>query len=201
MTLMDPKGLADRIVMLGFVRLGRFRLSSGRTSSIYVDLREYPMHPREFREALRALAARVRAIPQLRGDETLAGVATGGIAWAVGAALLLEVPATYVRPGAKDHGTSRLVEAEVSGRRIVLVDDVATTGSSLERAAAAVEDSGGEVVAAVVVVDRLQGARERLASIGVPLYSLVTLRDLVDAMMRLRPGHPLLGEARREVGV
>lgn len=198
---MDPSGLADRIVRLGFVRLGRFRLSSGKTSSIYVDLREYPMHPREFREALEALASRIRSIPQWRGGEALAGVATGGIAWAVGAALLLGVPATYVRPGVKGHGTSRLVEANVSGRRVVLVDDVATTGGSLERAAAAVKDAGGEVVAAVVVVDRLQGARERLASVGVPLYSLVTLSDLVDAMARLRPGDPLLEEARREVGV
>jgi len=192
--------VAEAVVGLGLVRLGEFTLSSGRRSRLYIDLRELPMHPTAFREAAEALASLVERAVGDTGSDTLAGVATGGILWAAAVGLLLGMPVTYVRPEPKSHGRGRLVEADVEGRRIVVVDDVATTGGSLARAVQALRAAGGDPRAAVVVVDRLQGAGERLAGEGVRLYSLLTACDLLRVMEPGRPGDPLLASALEELG-
>ena len=195
------RGIVELIVSIGAVKLGEFTLASGARSSVYVDLREFPMHPREFREAVRRMASRAGELMGSTGAEVIAGVATGGIPWAIGVALELGAPATYVRPEAKGHGTSRRVEARVAGRRVLIVDDVATTGGSLAAAIEALRGAGASVKAALVVVDRLQGARERLAGLGVPLYSLATLRDILEYMAGRGLGDPyLLERALAEVG-
>ena len=195
------KDIVELILSIGSVKLGEFTLASGARSSVYVDLREFPMHPREFREAVRRMASRARELMETTGAEVVAGVATGGIPWAIGVALELGVPATYVRPEAKGHGTSRRVEARVAGRRVLVVDDVATTGGSLAAAIDALRGAGASVGAALVVVDRLQGAREKLAGLGVSLHSLTTLRDIIEYMAGRGLGDPrLLERALAEVG-
>jgi orotate phosphoribosyltransferase len=193
--------LARLVVDVGAVRLGEFKLSSEARSSVYVDLRVMPMHPREFRRALEILAEVAREAMRESEAEVIAGVATGGIVWAIGLALALEAPATYVRLQAKGHGTSRRVEADVSGRGVLVVDDVATTGSSIAGAVEALREAGARVGAALVVVDRLQGARERLESMGVRLYAGTTLREvLLELEARGLYDRALLERAWREVG-
>jgi orotate phosphoribosyltransferase len=193
--------VARDIVGLGLVRIGDFKLSGGGRSRVYIDLRSYPMHPPEFRAALEELTQVIRGLRGYDRNTVLAGVATGGIPWAIGASLLLGVPATYVRPEPKGHGTSRLVEAEVAGRRVVVVDDVATTGGSLASAVEALRGAGADVIAAVAVVDRGQGAAERLSAIGVPLYSVTTLEEVLRELASRRPGDPQLLSALEEVGL
>jgi len=195
------RDLARLVVDAGAVRLGEFKLSSGARSSIYIDLRVMPMHPREFRGALSLLAGLAREAMRESGADVIAGVATGGIVWAIGLGLALEAPATYVRLEAKGHGTSRRVEADVEGRSVLVVDDVATTGSSIAGAVEALREAGARVGAALVVVDRLQGARGRLESMGVRLYAGTTLREvLLELEARGLYDKALLERAWGEVG-
>ena len=147
-------------------------LSSGRRSDIYVDLRLVPGIPRLYRLALALLYAEAYRV--LDTIDLIVGVATGGVPWASGLALLSGLPSGYVRKERKGHGTGRSVEAPGPGRAL-LVDDVATTGGSLARAVEALRREGYEVGHALVLVDRGEGAREKLDGLGVELMSVLTL--------------------------
>lgn len=176
----EPR-LVEILKRANCIKLGRFVLSSGGESTIYIDLRSILSHPREFR-ALAELST--TAIRGLRFD-ILAGVESSGIPLATALALLLEKPMIYVRKEAKAHGTRRLIEGDFRpGLRALLIDDVATTGSSLERAVSALRSEGLEVEDAFVVVDRGEGARERLAALGVRLTSMITLSQLLSSLER-----------------
>ena len=157
------------------VRFGEFRLSSGEYSPYYLDLRVVPSRPRLFKWVVTLMRGLVE------GVDAVVGVATGGLPYAAALAYELGIPMGYVRREAKHHGTSRIVEGEVSGR-VAVVDDVATTGESLAVAIEAVRAVGAEPVKAVVVVDREQCASRRLAQLGVTLERLFTARQLLEAL-------------------
>ncbi len=105
----------------------------------------------------------------------------GGLPLATGVALRLGRPLIYVRKDRKDHGTMKQLEGDYNqGQRVLLIDDVATTGGSLIEAARILRSSGLEVAEALVVVDREEGAREALRSEGIELYSLTTLKRILE---------------------
>ena len=96
-----------------------------------------------------------------------------------------EVPSFFVRKKPKPHGTQLLIEGmdDLGGetlrdKRVVLVDDVATTGGSILQAVDQVESEGGTITDAIVVLDREEGAADVLAKRGVRLHSLYTATDL-----------------------
>ncbi len=171
---------ARLLVEAGAVLRGRFRLSSGRESDIYIDARRLIGDSRAFPAMLGLLAAHARHLAV--GAHAVVGVATGGIPWAVGLALLLGLPAGYVRLEAKGHGTQGSLEGWRGRGPVILVDDVATTGGSLARAAAILRSHGAEPMSAVVIVDREEGAAERLAEHDIVLEPLTTLSAVRKAL-------------------
>ncbi len=176
--------LAEEIVRLGLLRFGRFRLSSGMESPVYVDLRGACSHPPLFRAMVRSLSDLVR-----RGrHDAVCGVAVSGLPLATGVALELGLPLLYWRPRRKDHGTMAELEGIAEeGWDVAVVDDVSTTGSSILRAVWALRRAGVRVRSAYVVVDRGEGAEERLGSEGVRLRWILRLDDLLE---RVSPGAP-----------
>ncbi|MDI7268461.1 MAG: orotate phosphoribosyltransferase [Myxococcota bacterium] len=163
------------------VRRGTFKLASGRTSDFFIDCKSVVLSAEGHVLCGVALAALARAFDPVHA---YAGVALGGCALASAAsfasALLGEpVPALYVRKEPKDHGTGRLVEGteRLSGRRVVLLEDVVTTGGSTIRAAEALRGQGLDVAGAACIVDRVEGGREALDAAGLPLRSLFTRGD------------------------
>jgi orotate phosphoribosyltransferase len=87
----------------------------------------------------------------------------------------------YVRKKPKEHGTQRMIEGDPDVKGVaVVVDDVATTGSSILRAVGALKEAGFTVRDALVVVDRDEGAAQALEKGGVKLHSLLALRELLD---------------------
>lgn len=173
--------LARRLVAVGGLRLGEFRLTSGAVSPVYVDMRSLLSDPRGRLAAVAGLSALLVQVEEELGPvDAVVGVATGGVPWASMLAAASGKPLGYVRPRAKEHGTGRRVEGAASGR-VVVVDDVATTGGSVASAAEALRGEGAEPVAALVLVDREQGAAERLRALGLRLYRVATLRGLLSA--------------------
>ncbi len=171
--------LVKELVEAGGLRIGGpFRLRSGVLSRIYVDARSLYSRPIGRRLAATLLASAIEGL----GVEidAILGVATGGIGWAILAAEQLGLPAGYVRPEPKDHGLERLVEGGIEdGSRVVLVDDVVTTGSALLGAIGFTEASGLNVVGVAVLVDRCQGASEKFMEKGIPFARVLTLREIV----------------------
>ncbi len=181
---MDKDQIIKRLLDIGAVKKGRFRLSSGRESDIYIDLRLVPSHPSVFRLIIEHLFLEFYGL--LKKKSALVGVATGGISWATALAYRAGLPAGYVRPKRKEYGLSRRVELdERVTDSVILVDDVATTGKSLADAIDVLREEGIIVDTALVIVDRNEGAQELLREKGAHLYSLLSLdniRRLLDGL-------------------
>ncbi|ADV64873.1 orotate phosphoribosyltransferase [Desulfurococcus mucosus] len=158
----------------GMVKIGSFKLSSGVESPFYIDLRRLYMHP----ELAKAITLELIRVVGLSDVDAVVGVATAGIPLAAYVSCLTGKPMAYVRSERKNHGTNSLIEGDVSGLRVLVVDDVSTTGSSILRAIEAVREAGGTPMKAGVIVDREQGARGALARHGVELYWLTTARRI-----------------------
>ena len=156
------------------VQFGEFELSHGGTSNYYVDKYLFETDPRCLRLIASAFADRV-------GDETLAGVALGAVPLVAVTSTETDAPYVVVRKQAKEYGTGNRIEGRLSaGDRVVVLEDIATTGRSALDAVEALRDAGATVDRVLVVVDRGEGARERLADAAVELDALVTAAELLD---------------------
>jgi orotate phosphoribosyltransferase len=173
----DRASLARRIYQTSHLT-GTFVLRSGVTSSEYFDKYRFEADPALLREIGAAMA---RLLPD-RVD-ALAGLELGGVPLATVLSQLTGLPAAFVRKQAKPYGTRRLAEgADLAGRRIVVVEDVVTSGGAVVGSCAALREQGAEVAAAVCVIDREQGGAANLAAVGVELRPLFTMGQLVGAM-------------------
>lgn len=159
---------------------GRVVLSSGREADYYVDLR---------RITLDGVAAPLVGEVMLDLTEGLDYVAAGGLtlgADPVAAAMLhaaaargRALDAFVVRKTEKQHGLQRRIEGpDVSGRRVLAVEDTSTTGGSVLAAVEALREAGAEVVAVAVIVDRDTGAKQRIQDAGLPYFAAYDLADL-----------------------
>lgn len=161
----------------GLVRLEEpVVLASGRVSQDFVDAKAALARGDDLRRACEAILAELGDVP----FDAVGGLTMGADAFAHGISVLTGCEWFVVRKEPKGRGTNRLVEgARIGpGTRVLLVDDVVTTGGSIQRAFEAVEATGSTVVAAATVVDRGDEAARFFAERGVPYVALATWRDL-----------------------
>jgi orotate phosphoribosyltransferase len=177
--------LAKFIIKTGALKFGVFELSSGAISPYYIDLRLIPGEPSAFISAVDMLEGSINGIG--KGQfERVGGVPTAGISYAAALSYKLRKPLIYVRKEAKSHGTQKMVEGLLlPGDRVVLVDDLVTTGHSLIEAARAIRLEGGIVEHAVVLVDRLEEGAQRLMEHNIQLHALATIRQIIDKLREL----------------
>jgi orotate phosphoribosyltransferase len=170
---MAGQQLIDALRDADAVRFGEFELSHGGTSSYYVDKYLFETDPRCLELIAAAFAERVEA-------ETLAGVALGAVPLVAVTAVETGLPYVIARKQAKEYGTGNRIEGRLAeGERVVVLEDVATTGQSALEAVEALREAGAVVERVVVVVDRQEGAAELLAEHGVTLESLLTAEELL----------------------
>lgn len=155
------------------VRFGEFELSHGGTSEYYVDKYLFETDP----DCLRLIA---RAFADRLDDETLAGVALGAVPLVAVTSVETGLPYVIARKKAKEYGTANRIEGRLpEGEEVVVLEDIATTGTSAADAVEALRDAGAVVNRAIVVVDRQEGGAETLAEHDVELEALVTAEELL----------------------
>lgn len=154
---------------------GSFTLRSGRTSSFYLDKYLFSTRPEVLRELGRLFAQRIRPLNPAR----LAGAELGGIPLVTAASLETGLPCIFVRNQKKDYGTAKQLEGVLHpGDRVVIVEDVATTGGQALEAASVLRRAGADVLAIIATIDRQEGARENVEKAGIRFDALFTKTDL-----------------------
>lgn len=159
---------------------GEFVLRSGATSNRYFDKYLFESDPELLAEVAQSLAS---LVPE--DTEVLAGLELGGVPLAVMLGQLTGLPVVFVRKQAKPYGTMRLAEGgEIAGRRLLVVEDVVTSGGQVVASTRDLRERGAIVDSAVCVIDREAGGPEALAEAGVALAALYTMEDLLRASGR-----------------
>jgi len=153
---------------------GEFTLRSGAVSNIYFDKYLFEADP----IMLRAIADGLQPlIPS--GSEALAGLEMGGIPVATMLSQRSGLPTLFVRKKAKEYGTCKLAEGgQVSGRSLVIVEDVVTSGGQILLSAKALRELGAEISVVLCVIDREAGGTESLAGEGLELRPLYRRSEL-----------------------
>ena len=165
------------------IKFGDFTLASGKSSSYYVDLRLVPSYPREFRMMTKYLENQITEDIGLDNFESIVSVPTGGLVIASALAIETVKPLIYVRSKPKDYGTSKSVEGKIhDGMKVVMIDDVATTGGSVVNAIKSLTDVNVPVKDAYVIVDRMEGANEALADLGVKMHSILNILQIAEVL-------------------
>ena len=183
----DPRAaLTLTLADIGAIRFGEFTLASGKTSPIYVDLRLLASHPAALRQAARAYADLLRAEVGVGEPGTrmrLAAIPYAALPIGTAVALELDLPLIYPRKEIKAHGTARQIEGEYeAGDRVVVLDDLITTGGSKLAAIQPLKEAGLEVRDVVVLIDREQGGGAELAEAGYRLHAVLRLSEMLDLL-------------------
>ncbi|MBI4489872.1 MAG: orotate phosphoribosyltransferase [Deltaproteobacteria bacterium] len=170
------KELARRIYAVSNVK-GRFVLRSGVTSEEYFDKYLFESDP----ILLRQIAQEMSQLIPAKVD-ALAGLEMGGIPLATVLSQFTGLPALFVRKQAKEYGTCKFAEGgEISGRKLVVIEDVVTSGGQIIESSKALRILGGEIVGVLCVIDRESGGKENLSAEGLALQSVFTMTELRSA--------------------
>ena len=153
---------------------GEFTLRSGRKSKYYLDKYLFEADPVVLRELGQRFARQVT--PE---TTRIAGAELGGVALAASASMASGLPFVIIRNAKKGYGTQKMYEGRLEkGDRVLLVEDIATTGGQVLEAAKTISEAGATVQAIVAVIDRQEGARENIESAGYRFAALMTKTDL-----------------------
>jgi len=163
----------------GVLRFGEFTLSSGKKSSYYIDLRIIPSFPHQFRKMIKHLQNSITEDIGLDNFDSIASIPTGGLVIASALAFEILKPLIYVRNKPKEHGTTKSVEGVTrSDMKVLVIDDVATTGSSVVNGVKQLKEAGTKVTDAYVIINRLEGAEKMLESESVKLHQLTDIMEI-----------------------
>ncbi|MEM2888857.1 MAG: orotate phosphoribosyltransferase [Candidatus Bathyarchaeia archaeon] len=187
---MEEKTVVEEICKIlqktNALEFGAFKLSSGKTTPYYVDLRVIPSFPDAFQRIMDIMTDTITDELDINAINRIAGIPISGTPFAALLAFRLKKPYLYTRQTLRLRGRERRVEGVlIPGDRVLLVDDLATTGQSLLKAATAIRAEGGLVSDAFVLLDREEGATERLAGKGITLHRVLGMGEVARNLYEL----------------
>jgi orotate phosphoribosyltransferase len=185
-SLIKKEKMANILFKINAVKFGVFKLSSGKASPYYVDMRVIPSFPDAFREICDFYVENINGKIDTKNFSRIAGVPVTGMIFASQVAYNLKKPFLYVRKGVRLNGRQRRVEGVLaSGDKVLLVDDLMTTGLTLQKAAESVKAEGGIITDAMVFLDREEGGRQLLEKNGIKLHSLMKISEIAKTLYEL----------------
>lgn len=171
---------------IGALQFGAFKLTSGKVSPYYIDLRIVPSFPDAFEKICDLYVKLIKSDIGANNFDRIAGIPTAGIPFASLTAYHLKKPFLYIRPTERLHGRERRVEGILlPGNRVLLMDDLITSGGSLRTAVEAIRTEGGVVTDAIVLLDREEGGKENLAKDNVKLHYLLTTSEAANKLYEI----------------
>ncbi|MEE9283139.1 MAG: orotate phosphoribosyltransferase [Nitrososphaerales archaeon] len=172
--------LRDIIRRVGVVKYGEFVLASGQTTDVYFNCKRITLHPEGLSIIARIIYDKIKGL----GVNSIGGLELGAIPIATAVAQVsyregVEIPAFWIRRHQKGHGDKAKVEGMLEHNwKVALVDDVATTGGSLQVAIDALEEFGCSIEKIIVLIDRENEAREKYKKYN--YESIFSKSDLID---------------------
>jgi len=172
----ERKALARKIFETSNLK-GEFLLRSGVTSDEYFDKYLFEANPQLLREIAVAMSQLLPA-----DVDALAGLELGGIPLATAISQVTNLPTLFVRKKAKEYGTCKVAEGgQVSGRKLVIIEDVITSGGQIRESASALRELGANILKVIVVINRESGGAQNLAIDKLALGTLFTMSELKEA--------------------
>ena len=167
--------LKDSLIACGAIKFGHFKLTSGKESNYYVDIKQASTNPKVLLEIAQEMSKLITG----EKYELIAGMELGAVPLVVALALETNIPYVIIRKEKPSHGTGKQVVGNITpGQRVLIVEDVATSGGSVVKAIDVLRGEELTVEKILVVVDREEGAQEKLKDYNVELLPLVKASDL-----------------------
>ena len=183
------------------IKFGNFTLSSGKKSSYYIDLRLVPSFPHQFRKMIKNLQKLIIEKIGLDNFDSLVSIPTGGLI--IGSALAIETvkPLIYVRNKPKGYGTAKSIEGKISSdMQVMMIDDIATTGTSVLNGIKQLKAEGLSISNACVIINRLEGADKILNSVGITLHQLTDILEITEILFQEKLiGEDILEKIKKQV--
>ena len=167
------------------IKFGKFTLASGKDSSYYIDLRLVPGFPQQFRKMVKNLQNLIIEKICLDNFDSLASVPTGGLVITSALAIETVKPLIYIRNKPKEHGTTKSIEGKISsGMKVVMVDDVMTTGTSVLNGIKQLKESDLSISDVFVIINRLEGADKAFNDLGIHVHQLTDILEITDILFQ-----------------
>lgn len=171
---MDKNDLIKLLKESEAIQFGRFILTSGAVSDYYIDIKKASTNPEILKKISKLMAE------YTKGYNILAGMELGAVPLVVALSLETNIPYVILRKEKREHGTNKQIEGvEINGKRVLLVEDVTTSGGSVVKAIQIIRENKGIVDEVIAIVDRESGAEEKLRNVDVSFIPLISVSDIL----------------------
>jgi orotate phosphoribosyltransferase len=172
---MKKHDLIQMLIDCRAIQFGHFVLTSGAISDYYVDIKKASTTP----TTLKGIADSMSKYT--KGYDLIAGMELGAVPLIVALSLETNLPYVIIRKEKRNHGTAKQIEGcDVKNKKVLIVEDVTTSGGSVTKAIQILRDNNAEVDKVLVVVDRESGAKEKLQQLNIEFISLVSKTDILE---------------------
>lgn len=178
--------LSNILIKTGAIKFGFFKLTSGKLSPYYIDLRTIPSSPSAFKTVVSIYLTLIKNKIGLDNFDRIGCVPIASIVFASVIAFNLDKPLLCVRKELKKHGRQKKIEGILDpGDKVLLIDDLITTGKSMIEAVNSIRGEGGIVEKGLVLIDRQEGGIKKMKEIDVTVHTFTKISDIAKRLFHI----------------